>query len=379
MDNTWRQTYAELTNFVAELPAIKIDLKNVSLPGDIRPEFYKLFDSVRVSFVKECFSSQLENAYELCRDFNGIAGSIKNDMKLESIEVTTAAKWFMIDPLNGLMRVLFDPLFDLLKGKIEVEVFEKIAIGALSYHFKGFYHEGYKYWAMLGLMKVMAPDKLWRGQVVAVPHDIRPTGASEANVPEPVEARQLVFSREPDNSFLVPKAVVFSSRAGAFVSIAPDFYQASFRAKKLNAKMEWLSVGEIEQKANTVKKWPDMAVYVSEHLEDLSLIADCKSMARPDILVEFLDEGGWNDSGWIESIKRTREVLTPRFESFVISRTEVPAEVREQIVSSGDIKFISAGYDTASLEPMVSALARIAASRKEAEKNKLDTGDKNGG
>ena len=52
MSNGWHKAYSELKEYVAQNPKIKISQKIVVLPGDVRPEFYQLFDKVRVAFLK---------------------------------------------------------------------------------------------------------------------------------------------------------------------------------------------------------------------------------------------------------------------------------------------------------------------------------------
>src|SRR5271157_4749811 len=114
MAQIWPNAYEELQKFIAGHPAIEIDMNCIVISGDLRPEFYKLFDTVRVSFIRERFAAELEEAYALSAAYGEASKAVKEEMRLEDIEVNANLNWFLIDPINGLMRVLFDLLFDLL-------------------------------------------------------------------------------------------------------------------------------------------------------------------------------------------------------------------------------------------------------------------------
>ena len=52
MSRTWQAKFEELTRFVAEHPSIVIKPEMSSIPSEVRPEFYVLFDAVRENFRK---------------------------------------------------------------------------------------------------------------------------------------------------------------------------------------------------------------------------------------------------------------------------------------------------------------------------------------
>ena len=65
-----------------------------------------------------------------------LSKTLKQEMNLEDIEINASLNWFLLDPINGLMRVLFDILFDLLKGKMDLPGFIKAADTAVKESYK---------------------------------------------------------------------------------------------------------------------------------------------------------------------------------------------------------------------------------------------------
>ena len=216
MAQTWQQSYEQLKKFIADHPAIEIDMNSIVISGDLRPEFYKLFDTVRVSFIKERFAAELEKAYALSAAYSEAGRAVKEELKLEDIEINANLNWFLLDPINGLMRVLFDPQFDLLKGKTDLSGFVEVADTSVATFFKLLFREGYERWGALALLRLLAPDRLWMVKA----HDFYTDPSMEGDViegnhddfvPDPVESRKLVFDNMVRASFVVPGALVHSA------------------------------------------------------------------------------------------------------------------------------------------------------------------------
>lgn len=152
MPDNWHKAYAELRDDIAKHPSIEIGVNVVSVPSDVRPEFYRIFDALRMSFIRQNFQSSLEESYTLATEWERLKQSAKESLQFESVDVRAALNWFLLDPVSGLMRVLFDPLFDLLKGKIDLDTFKSTAAAAVDEALKQFLSEGYKRWTTLALV-----------------------------------------------------------------------------------------------------------------------------------------------------------------------------------------------------------------------------------
>ena len=150
MTETWQYSYDNLKHFIADRPAIEIGVSCVAIAGNVRQEFYKLFDTVRAGFLKERFTTEINEAHELSAAYGAASKAAREELHLEDIEVNASLNWFLLDPFNGLMHVLFDPLFDLLKGKTDMAGFIRAADAAVRGFFNLLFGEGYERWGELG-------------------------------------------------------------------------------------------------------------------------------------------------------------------------------------------------------------------------------------
>ena len=413
MAETWQDSYEELKKFIAAHPAIEIDATSVVISGDIRPEFYSLFDKVRAGFVKERFASELEKGYALGAAYAGAAKAAKEEMHLEAIEINASLNWFLLDPVNGLMRVLFDPLFELLKGKTDLAGFTRAGDAAIAESYKMLFREGYERWGALAMLNLLAPGRLWTGKTQDFYTD--PTmegdiieGNRDDFVADVVESKKIVFDNLVRASFVVPGQLIYSGRTKAFVSLRPRWYLPRWKARMVSEKMDWIDLKQTYKDFGTGNLWPDMMVHVTdENPDDLKMIADFYRLARPDLIIEFMEEDDWYDAKRVEDMIRHNMWINPRLGSYVISRVEVPPEAFKPmealpLVSSSptnpadgttvsappaetlmarplslaelpdNIHVLNVGYDTAKLEQVIEAIVKATEMAKNVKPGELE-------
>lgn len=413
MAETWQDSYEELKKFIAANPAIEIDATSIVISGDIRPEFYGLFDKVRAGFVKERFASELKKGYALSAAYAGAAKAAKEEMHLEAIEINASLNWFLLDPVNGLMRVLFDPLFELLKGKSDLAGFIRAGDAAIAESYKMLFREGYERWGALAMLNLLAPGRLWTGKTQDFYTD--PTmegdiieGNRDDFAADVVESKKIVFDNLVRASFVVPGQLIYSGRTKAFVSLRPRWYLPRWKARMVSEKMDWIDLKQTYKDFGTGNLWPDMMVHVTdENPDDLKMIADFYRLARPDLIIEFMEEDDWYDAKRVEDMIRHNMVINPRLGSYVISRMEVPPEAFKPMeampmVSSSptipadgttvsappaealmarplslaelpdNIHVLNVGYDTAKLEQVVEAIVKATEMAKSVKPGELE-------
>jgi hypothetical protein len=394
MEN-WYQNYDELKDYIKGHPSIEISASVMVMPDDVRPEFYRLFNRVRAAFVKEKHPALLAEASQLSASFAAARTETMACLNLKEVVVNPYLADFLQDPADGLMRPLFDPLFALLKGKINIEAFEQTAPNLVETSARTLLHQGYIHWTTLSLMKLMAPDT---AHLVAVVDDTdepdltsavtRPGWYTE-EVPRLAVAERLPLDFSPYTHFLVPRVILHSGVLNAFAAISTDFHEVYRRAKDLSQHLKWYSIEEIRSEFGMGDLWPDMVLVLGDSGEDLSIAADYFNIARPDVLVDVMETGDWYQAGGMEKIKRHKNILKPRLGAFVVCRQPVPLAAIEELApppppvqaatpaaegagqplpvadtapaaSAGepcqDIHLLSVGYDPGALEPIVEAL-----------------------
>ncbi len=401
MDNSWQKTYDEIKDFITKNPTIEIGKDVLSIPDNVRPDFYRLFDTLRKNFIQDNFSTLLERAYALSHNHDKVRQAVTSSLNLEAIETKASLNEFVLNPINYIMRILLNPLFDLLKGKSDLTTFEQVANQNIMAAFDKFFHECYESWVTLSLLQLMAPDKAY---TVPIPdqfvdqcvtddaciHDMR-----EVEIPDVIPIKKVSFDLTPFYPFLVPKVIVHSMRLNLFVSLIQDFHDVSQKARVYSGKLEWYKITELRKKFDRGKFWPDIAIYLAEQPNELALVADAYSLARPDIIVDIMEKKDWDKSGKLELIKYRYDVFKPRLGSFIVclepvsevlleileprSKPEVQlAKVmdKERMVdklgaSEGlvstpppatelpkEIHVISAGYNMEKLEPIIDVIIK---------------------
>ncbi|MCL1885794.1 MAG: hypothetical protein FWF98_03415, partial [Dehalococcoidia bacterium] len=146
MAEKWVESYEDLKKFIANHPEIKIDTKDVLITQEIRAEFYRHFNAVRNTLIKEYFTMELDKACELGRAYADISKIVQQDMSLEAIDIGSSLNGLLIEPLESLMSAVYTPLFNLLRGRTNEKVFILEAQKAVKDFFQPIFCEGYKRW-----------------------------------------------------------------------------------------------------------------------------------------------------------------------------------------------------------------------------------------
>jgi hypothetical protein len=384
MPNNWQKAYDELKDYIAKNPGIEIGMNAVCIAGDVRPEFYRLFDTVRTSFIKDNFSALLETSYALSKNWGEVSQAVKESLKLESIDVSIDTGRFLLDSINGLMHGLFDPLFDLLKGEKGLAAFEQTAMRLVEDEFTKYSREAYQLWATASLLKLLSADRVYNVPTSDYETDesMHPDGmggSREEKVPDAVGINKISFAHNVIRTFLVPKIIVHSTRPDLFIAFCPDFIfnEGRWRARMTSPEQEWYRISDIALEFGRGKLWPDLAIYTGTHWNGLVMVADYYQIARPDIIVEFREEKGWYEKEGLELVERHYNVLKPKLGSFVVCREEVPEAALKKLESkpvlqsaSGgttvettaqlalNIHLLSAGYDITKLEPIIESIIK---------------------
>ena len=385
MPSSWQKAYDELKGFISNNTSIEIGANVVCISSDVRPEFYRLFNTVCVRFIKETFPDLLKESCVMSKNWGEISQKLMGGLKLESIDVDTTIKWFLLDPKDGLTRGLFDSLFDLLKGKNDLSAFEQAADRLVKDEFTRCCREGYQCWSIVALLHLLSTDKVYHLPVTDF--DMNPSlqpeelyGRRQENVPHAVETNRISFVHNIMYSFLIPRVIGHSTRLNYFTAFCRDFNysEVRWRARDLSPEQEWFGISDIVRDFGRGDLWPDLAIYTGSYHSKLVVIADYFKMARPDIIVEFRVEKDWYEKEGLEPIRRHYNVLKPRLGSFVVCREPVPktalqelepkpelhqpeaigAAIRPTYKPAPDIHLLSVGYDIPKLEPIVDTMLK---------------------
>jgi hypothetical protein len=400
----WQQEYSSLKDYIAKNPQIEISEGCVILPDDVRSGFYQLFDAVNLAILEDRHGTQLAEAKTLSNSYKRAAEDVKKSLALSEIKLPSYLRWFLDAPADGLVRPLFNRLFDLLKGRIEASQFEQAAAEAVEPSFAQLFRAGYEKWALLSILNLLSPDTPMAvplEEIHSMLHDLRDDekdGIETEVLPPTKPLKTLSLGREGGEiSFLISDIIVHSARTNRYVAITGDIADAVRSSVYVSDKREWLRIRELGIRYRRAAfSWPDMVILTDDQLEDIGLVADFSRFCRPDIIVECQVQPDWWEKGGLERVKKDYDFLKPRLGSYVISRHPVPeaalnegapttasgkpetttnassqpspesseaasglvAPAEEPSGQSRDIHILTVGFDQARLAPIAEALSR---------------------
>ena len=110
MQSNWQNSLENLQAYISLNPAIEIGKKSTVIPADVRGEFYRLFNTVLTDFITERFAPQLQNSLVLSKNLSDVRYELSETFGLE-VGVKGSTNWFILDPVDGLLRGLTAKLY----------------------------------------------------------------------------------------------------------------------------------------------------------------------------------------------------------------------------------------------------------------------------
>ena len=158
LSDNWQKAYTNLVDFIATHPAITLDSTGVSIPSEVRDEFYRRFDDARRGFVEDNYSVLPPELAALSAHYMRLEKEVCNSLSLEGISLPIDLFTFLHSPTEGLMRALYNRLFDLLQSKISVELFDQAAVAEIQASAADLLRLGYEMWMALSVVKILDPE-----------------------------------------------------------------------------------------------------------------------------------------------------------------------------------------------------------------------------
>jgi hypothetical protein len=364
MSNSFRQAYEALTGFIAAHSEIEIGESVTSIPGEVRAEFYNLFNAARDAFVEEKFPAYLNESLLVLEQFRKADERNRRLFSLVETDMPTETQRFLRDPKETLTRELFDPLFDLLKGRESIGSFEKRAAGIIEDLFPQVYRGAYEKWAMLSLVELLEADKAFGVAVRGVAPGERPKLALQApmeDAPVSTESASFFLSQPRNVIFAVPDLIVHSPKLDRFVGIRTEFSEGLYNAWYPSSNREWLL---IDMDLQILLAYGLTLVYVAEQVDDIALVADASRFCRPDLILWCIDTKILAQKEALEKMTYIHSFLQPVKGSYIIANNHWPDPAEpienEQEVQpfeqAAGVHILTVGYDQSQLMPVVEAL-----------------------
>ncbi len=355
----WQEVYEELKNYVKEHPDINIQDNLIDIPRSKQPDFYSIFDQIRDAYIAEEFTELLNRAECLSEIYVKVEQELTALLGLEEILMPNDVDRFLHQPLVQLRREVFDPLFDLLGGKIDRQRFALEAAVNVNSSFKQLYKDGYKKWAVLSMLKLFEPDRIYfvplrnLGNKQIIKHSV----LAKESLPLPVETKKFSFEVGHRQSLVVPDAIIHSTRLNKFVAVRTAFTSAMWSANSYSEKREWYSIESLVEEYGLINLSPDLLVYIDDSTESVSMVADAEKICRPDLVVDCINEPDTDESligNRLADINACHLILKPLTGSYVLSMESIPPYVHD-LLEKG-IRSMEVGFEESKIDSIISAV-----------------------
>jgi hypothetical protein len=344
MTNSWKAEYESLDRFIKDHAEIVLNKQEISIPRDIRDEFYKQFDNVRNALVDAYYSTLPVDVETLSASYMQVEKEITELLRLDSISMPVDLFSLLHNPKEGMVRVLYSRLFDLLQGKIDLESFEKGALAEFQSASANLYHLGYERWAALTLIKVLDPDKAYRVEL------------DYENQPILTELKNISFGGQAHHPTIrIPEFVIHSRKIDKYLAVKMalvrelDAYQIPYVQPVRPKRPTGDTSSAMDPRA--------MVFSIMSGPEKIPIMAELfdRKIESPDLIVEFVTKYEMESGSAIDQAIRHHQILQPKIGISLLimdAFEESSREVISEFIYSHEV-----GFNPSNLLPVAAMLA----------------------
>jgi hypothetical protein len=341
----WKTHYNLLKDYINKNTEIIINKDEISIPKDVRDKFYCLFDEVRKTVVANLYSTLPVNVEMLSVRYGQVEKEILELFKLDSISMPMDLSSFLHNPKQGMERVLYTRLFDLLQNKTTLDVFEQNARNDFQTVSVDLYRLGYEHWAALSLIKLLEPDKAFKVEL------------DYENQPFLTELRRFAFGGQAHHPTIrLPEFVIHSCKLNKYLAVKMALtreienyhviYTPPVRPKRPTGDTSMA----MESRAMIVSFMPNP--------EEIPIIAEVydKKITSPDLVIEVVAAAELEDSRFIDEIHRRLGILNPKLGACLLVMDGEGKGKGKEAIADGICAF-EIGFDPSNLNAVAALMA----------------------
>jgi hypothetical protein len=345
VQSEWKNEYKLIQEFVSAHPEILLSPTEISIPQPWREEFYRLFDQIRRAFVEEHYPSLTLAIGQLHENYLRVEKEILELLKIQEISMPVDLCSFLHNPKEGLTRVLYNRLFDLLQGKITPEIFEAQSVNELQSASADLFRLGYEPWTALVLIKLLEPDEAY---FVDLDEDYKPFLS---------ELKSISFGRQAHHPTIrIPEFVLHSRKldccVGVKMALAREVetfvvpFQPPVRPKKRTGDTSFALDTRV------------LLLYLMPARDEIPIVAEIyeRKLTAPDLMVEYITENEYADPDAVGQVMQHVEWLSPRLGTALIVIN--PGETKRQEAPDANIQTFAAGFEETKLQPIIDKLTK---------------------
>lgn len=346
MESQWKRAYGILRDYIAANPEIQIEPYEICIPEELRGSFFGLFDDIRGAFVESWQSSFALDACSLSKNFLAAETALSETLKI-SLALPLDLSSFLRTPKEGMMRLIYSRLFELIQGKLSEGDFGRIAAGDLASEATAMFRLGYETWAALALIVMLEPDAI-AGLALDSDH-----------TPVVTEMKEIAFGRQFHHpAKRIPEFILHSKKLDSYIAFKMPLAREvnSYRIPEEIPTQRLLR----NRNGDTSSTLDHRMIFLSvvQDLKETPIFADIheRTVTSPDLTIEFLLEQDLSASDMIGQVHNRVEITKPRFgEALVLmdstSQSE-PLKIAETIDA------VSVGLEPSRFQPVIDKLVQ---------------------
>ncbi len=286
-DNNWQKYFTELNDFVLSSDGININPDSTEIALESKGQFYSLFNQVREAFITSENAGILNKTITLSEKYQATKAYLATNYNISKIIMDDGLSTFLSTPKKELCQPLFDLLFKLLAGSIDINDFRASAIEAIEYSFVNLYSQGYRMWLLLEIIKSVNARKIFSITVPQIPAtDIRVgrllqfKTSPEIPISPPDISDVIDLTTDQVNIVCVPNYIL-EVKEGTWLSAKIGLPKCLATANMRNQTRKWCSTRQVEHQ----KHKNSIFLYLGKTPEELSLVSDVNYVCRPEFLI----------------------------------------------------------------------------------------------
>jgi hypothetical protein len=342
--SSWKQEYKSFVDYINSNPEIVLNATEITIPPDVREEFYHRFDSIRKSIVDAHYSSLKVDVETLSALYCEVETEVIGRLGLEGISMPVDLFSFLHEPKVGMERVIYSRLFDLLQKKTTLEDFQEQVKNDLDSSSEDLFRLGYEFWAALTTIKILDPDEAYFVDL------------NEDNKPFLTDLNTLAFGRQAHHPTIrIPEFVIhsrkFNKHLAVKMALARELetyyvqYTPPVRPKKRTGDTSFA----LDARA--------MILSILTNTEEIPVIAELydRIIHSPDLIIEYVTSDEITNPDVIEQVTRHYNILQPKLgiSLFVMN----PGEGRAVREISDCLSAFGVGFDPSAILPAINRLA----------------------
>ncbi len=345
MASQWKNEYEFLKKYITLNPEISIGMYETSIPEEFRDKFYILFDNVRKTFVESWISSFGPDFNTLGTSFIDTENKLVEGLNLRHIDIPVDLASFLHEPETGMMRLLYNRLFELVQGKITEDDFEKKALDDLKFSTSDFFRLGYEQWAAVSILMLLEPDEILG---VSIDDDYN------VNISD---LDQIVFGKQSHHpAKRIPEFIIHSKKLNCYIAFKMPL------ARSVNS---YFLPSELPTKRMLRDRTGDTSQALGPRMIFLAVVPDLnkipvfadmheRTISSPDLTIEFLTGHDLSDPGALQQVQEHVEIMKPRLGGNILLVGNNLDTVPNQTETGMDI--FSVGLDQSGLQPIIDKL-----------------------